>query len=148
MNIWIRLSEICKGVVDITLDQIREGLKEPTLETKSEDFFNTEESLEVVSATEALCTLLDDIKDIHVVDPDIEPTQVETTEPSETITIPVLSTEEVSQQKHTSRSAKSQDATDARWDSKSNKNKKAHPHKRKAKLELVGVSINGKYESI
>lgn len=146
MNIWIRLSEICKDVVDITLDQIREGLKEPTLETKPEDFLNTQEPLGVVSVTEVLCTLLDDTKGIHVMDPDIELTQVEMVALSGTLTTPVLGTEQVSQQKHTNRSAKSQDATDARRDSKSNKDTKAHP--RKAKLELVGVSINGKYESI
>ena len=145
MNIWIRLSEVCKGVVDITLDQIREGLKEPTLET-TEDFFNTQEPLEATSVTEVLCDLLDDIKDTHVMEPDIEPTQVERTEPSETLTDPVLSTEEVSQQKHTNRSVKSHDTTDTRRDSKSSENTKARP--RKAKLELVGVSINGKYESI
>ena len=83
MNIWIRLSEICKDVVDITLDQIREGLKEPTLETTTE---NTQELLELVSVTEMLCNLHDDNEDTHVMDPDIELTQVETTVPSETLT--------------------------------------------------------------
>ena len=148
MNIWIRLSEICKDVVDITLDQIREGLKEPTSEMQLTPQ-NTQEPLEVMSVTEVLCTLLDD-----TMDPDIELTQVETTELSETPTTPMLDTEQASQQKHTTRSAKSQDATDARWDRENNKRKKAkaktrQKHQgRKVKLELMGVSIDGKYESI